>query len=147
MESPSTDSAAPGGSDPGIGSPSDHLRPMLMRLGVPQRAARLAQRVLEQYLVYRDVRGLAGYALDLVDISQMRFCNPHGLTKFLLIDGLRRRTNAENFIEAGTFHGTTAARCARTFKRLLTIQRDPNAPSNCADFLKPRHNLSLTQPH
>jgi prepilin-type processing-associated H-X9-DG protein len=100
---------------------------------------------LQHSLLYRDVRGLAGYARDLVDISRMQFRNPHGLTKFFLIDGLRRQTRAENFIEAGTFHGTTAARCARTFKRVFTIEIDPDAASRSAEFLEDRGNVSLVQ--
>ena len=101
--------------------------------------------VLEQYLLYRDAKGLAGYAMDLVGISRMQFCNPHALTKFFIIDGLRRRTKAQNFIEAGTCHGTTAARCSRIFNRVFTIEIDPEVARESAQFLRNRCNVSLFQ--
>jgi hypothetical protein len=103
----------------------------------------LMLRRFEQYLIYRDLKGLAGYVLDVVGISRMQFCNPHGLTKFFIIDGLRRRTGAENFIEAGTFLGTTAARCSRIFDRVFTIEIDPEMACKSGEFLKQRRNVSL----
>jgi hypothetical protein len=98
---------------------------------------------LDQLLIYRDLKGLGGYALDLIDIGRMRFCNPHGLTKFFLIDSLRRRTRAETFIEAGTYLGTTAARCARVFQRVITIEVDADLARTSAYFLRNRSNVSL----
>lgn len=98
---------------------------------------------LENYLVYRDLKGLAGYVLDFVGLHRMQFSNPHGLTKFFIIDGLRRRTGAENFIEAGTFLGTTAARCSRIFNRVFTIEIDPELAHTSGQFLKSRRNVSL----
>jgi hypothetical protein len=96
---------------------------------------------LDEPLAYRDLKGLAGYALDLLDISRMRFCNPHALTKFFMIDSLRRRTGARTFIEAGTNKGTTAARCARVFERVLTIELDADLARASTRFLRNRRNV------
>jgi hypothetical protein len=99
----------------------------------------------DPYLLYRDLKGLAGFASDIVAIARMEFRNPHGLTKFYAIDKLRRRTDADSFIEAGTSTGTTAARCARVFKRVFTIELDPCAAGAARAFLSRHSNVTVLE--
>jgi hypothetical protein len=97
----------------------------------------------EQHLLVRDIKGMAGFAMDLIDIGRMRFNNPHALTKFFIIDQLRRRTQATTFLEAGTYLGTTAARCARVFERVVTIEMDADLALQAALFLRNRRNVKI----
>ncbi|MBV8713450.1 MAG: hypothetical protein JOZ65_00130 [Chloroflexi bacterium] len=96
---------------------------------------------LNEPLLYRDLKGIAGYVLDLLDIGRMRFCNPHALTKFFIINSLRQRTGARTFIEAGTNKGTTAARCARVFERVVTVELDADLARTSTRFLRNRSNV------
>lgn len=100
---------------------------------------------LERFMLYRDLKGLAGFAIDLASLARMQFQNPHGLTKFYAIDSVRRQTGAETFIEAGTARGTTAARCSRVFKRVFTIELDTNLAIKSRQFLKQRRNVSVIE--
>jgi len=103
----------------------------------------MAQGYLESSLAYRDLKGLAGFAIDLIKIARMEFRNPHGLTKFLALDSLRRRTGADTFIEAGTHLGTTAARCSRVFKRVFTVEIDPETALRSTRFLMRYPNVTV----
>src|SRR5690348_15787869 len=100
---------------------------------------------LDRYLLCRDLRGLAGFAADVVNIARLEFRNPHGLIKFYVIDNLRRRTGAETFIEAGTYLGTTAGRCSRVFKRVFTVEIDPCLASRSRQFLSQFPNVSTLE--
>jgi len=84
---------------------------------------------------------LGGYAQDLYGVARCRFTNPHSYTKFLTINRLRKETGARIFIEAGTFHGVTAERCASVFERVFTIELDEKLYERAAKRLARKRNI------
>lgn len=72
----------------------------------------------------RELRAIGGHILDLYSIARFNFVNPHSLTKFRLINALRKRTGATSLIETGTYLGVTTERASRIFDRVYTIELD-----------------------
>jgi hypothetical protein len=68
--------------------------------------------------------GFAGYVADVFQIASFRFSNPHSLMKFLQIDSLRKRTEAKQFIGAGTYLGVTPECRGRVFDKVYTVELD-----------------------
>jgi hypothetical protein len=100
-------------------------------------------RHLERSWVVRDLKGMVGFVVDVLAVGRMRFRNPHALTKFLIIDSVRRQTRAHTFIEAGTCLGTTAGRCARVFRQVFTVELDRDLADRSIQFLRNRRNVSV----
>jgi hypothetical protein len=84
-----------------------------------------------------------GHLIDLYRISRFRFTNGHSLTKLRQIDALRKRTNASVFVESGTFRGVTAARCARLFERVFTVELDPHLFVEAKEHLQSLKNVEV----
>jgi protein-L-isoaspartate O-methyltransferase len=59
--------------------------------------------------------------------------NLHSYMKYKVLRRLGQRTDARCLIETGTFLGVTAARCARVFDRVFTIELDATLCTSCAD--------------
>ncbi len=95
--------------------------------------------------LYLYCRGLAGFLKDLSLIARGKFSNPHSYTKFLTINRLRKKTGAKIFVEAGTFRGVTAARCASVFEKVYTIELDPKLAQAATRFLTNRKNVKVIQ--
>jgi hypothetical protein len=93
----------------------------------------------------RDLRGFAGYLMDLGAIATNRFTNPHSYTKFLIIRAMQRRTRAATFVEAGTYYGVTADRCSGTFRRVFTIELEPALASRARAYLARRKNCTVLE--
>jgi hypothetical protein len=90
-------------------------------------------------------RGLAGYLQDLALIARGSFSNPHSYTKFLIINRLRKKTNAKVFVEAGTFRGITAARCSSVFDKVYTVELDPKLAQAAKQFLTGKKNVQVIE--
>lgn len=93
--------------------------------------------------LYDELRGRMGWCRDLYDVMRCRFVHGHSYTKFRLIDSLRRAHGATTFIETGTFRGLTAARCAETFERVVTIELDEELADIAARRLRRHGNVQL----
>lgn len=90
-------------------------------------------------------RGFGGYLQDLYRIARVDFSNPHSYTKFLTIRRLARATGARAFIEAGTFRGVMASRCASIFDQVYTIELDQKLAAAASEFLRTKKNVKVIQ--
>lgn len=95
--------------------------------------------------MYYTIRGLAGHVLDLYRIARFTFINPHNYTKFRLINSIRKKTNARVFVEAGTYLGITANRCASVFDSVYTIELDVDLARRSSKYLSKRENVTTIQ--
>src|SRR5207249_6294632 len=82
---------------------------------------------------------------DLCRLAGCTFLNPHSYMKFLTINRLRRQTEARVFIEAGTYYGVIAERCATVFQRVFTVELDKKLYECAARRLRPRRNVQAIQ--
>jgi hypothetical protein len=89
--------------------------------------------------------GLAGYLLDLSRFARGSPANLHSLTKSRVIRALARRAGGTCLIETGTFHGVTAARCARAFETVLTVELDAQLAARAAQVLAKFPNVTVYQ--
>jgi hypothetical protein len=87
--------------------------------------------------------GLAGYLLDLSRFAKGSPLNLHSLTKYRVISALARRVGATCLIETGTFLGVTAARCARSFDTVLTVELDAQLAARAAKVLAGLRNVTV----
>jgi len=92
---------------------------------------------------WREARGIGGHLIDLARIARHRFRNPHSYTKYLLIRAIQRRTGAETFVEAGSYRGVTADRCARDFRAVYTIEIDETLACAARRHLAGRRNCTV----
>jgi hypothetical protein len=89
--------------------------------------------------------GLAGYLLDLWRFAKGAPANLHSLTKYRVIGALARRSGGTCLIETGTFLGVTAARCARGFDTVLTVELDAQLATRAAKALAKFRNVTVYQ--
>ena len=92
---------------------------------------------------HRPIANLGGYLLDRVRLSRGHPINLHGYLKFVVLRELRQRTAARCLIETGTFLGVTAARCARVFGRVFTIELDPRLARDARRHLRDYPNVEV----
>lgn len=83
--------------------------------------------------------------MDLVDIIRRRFVHPHSYTKFLVIRALAKRAGASTFIEAGTFRAVNAERCAAIFRKVYTVELDPDLARAARERLACRDNCEVIE--
>jgi hypothetical protein len=93
----------------------------------------------------RDLRAIGGHLIDLYRLLAFDVRNPHSLSKFRNIDVLRRRTGARTMIETGTYKGVNAARCARMFDRVYTVELDPKLAREAKASLARWSNLEVIE--
>jgi hypothetical protein len=89
--------------------------------------------------------GLAGYLLDLLRFANGAPANLHSLTKYRVIRALAKRVGADCLIETGTFRGVMAARCARVFKTVLTVELDAKLAAQTKASLAEYRNVTVYQ--
>ncbi len=89
--------------------------------------------------------GLAGYLLDLSRFANGAPANLHSLMKYRVIRALAKRVGATCLIETGTLHGVTAARCARVFETVLTVELDAQLAARAAALLAKYRNVTVYQ--
>jgi hypothetical protein len=89
--------------------------------------------------------GLAGYLLDLLRFANGAPANLHSLTKYRVIRALAKRVGADCLIETGTFRGVMAARCARVFKTVLTVELDAKLAVQTKASLAEYRNVTIYQ--
>lgn len=89
--------------------------------------------------------GMAGYVLDLFRFANGAPANMHSLMKYRVIRALARRVGADCLIETGTFRGVMAARCARAFKTVLTVELDAKLAAQAKAFLASHRNVTVYQ--
>lgn len=89
--------------------------------------------------------GLAGYLLDLLRFANGAPANLHSLTKYRVIRALAKRVGADCLIETGTFRGVMAARCARVFKTVLTVELDAKLAAQTKASLAEYRNVTIYQ--
>ncbi len=95
--------------------------------------------------VYQNMRGWLGYFIDIYHFAQCSPKNPYSYTKFRLINSVRQRTNANVFVEAGTFKGVMSARCASVFQQVYTVELDKNLASRAGKYLARKQNVYVVQ--
>jgi hypothetical protein len=89
------------------------------------------------------VRGIIGCGIDLYHVACSDLPNPHSYTKYQAIASAQRRTGASIFLEAGTFLGITAARCAGIFEQVYTVELDAKLAQRATHYLSPLHNVNV----
>lgn len=88
---------------------------------------------------------MAGHLIDLYRMASFQVCNPYSYSKFRNIKSLARRTGARTLVEAGTYRGVTAARCARVFERVYTVELDKALAAEAARYLTKCRNVEAIQ--
>ena len=91
------------------------------------------------------LKGWAGYALDICALASGRFKNPRSLMKFFIVARLGRDSGAKNFIETGTYRGVMASRASRCFKKVYTIELDPQLARSAKQRLSRRRNIEVIE--
>lgn len=71
--------------------------------------------------------------------------NPHGYTKFCLIDKVRRLTNSRTLVETGTFLGVTTERGSKVFESVVTIELCPDLAARAKERLKKLKNVRVVE--
>lgn len=92
-----------------------------------------------------EIRGWVGYVLDLVGMFRFDLKNPHSYTKFRAIRSLKQKSKSKMFVEAGTYEGVTADRCARLFDQVYTVELNHALARRAASFLSPRKNVTVIE--
>ena len=92
---------------------------------------------------HRIFSAAGGYLHDVVRLARGIPLNPHSYLKYLTLRSLARRTGARTMVETGTFLGVTAARCAGTFERVVTIELDVDLARRAAQFLARYPNVKV----
>ena len=87
----------------------------------------------------------AGYVLDVLQLARGIPLNLHSYLKYVTLRSLARRTGARDLVETGTFLGVTAARCARAFERVVTIEVDAELARRAAQLLTRYRNVKVLQ--
>jgi Protein-L-isoaspartate carboxylmethyltransferase len=88
-------------------------------------------------------QALGGYLIDIYRLARCRMMNPHSYLKFLHINVLRQRCGANVLIETGTYLGVTAARCAKVFDTVITIELNETLARQAVRFLAPHRNVKV----
>lgn len=94
---------------------------------------------------HQNLSNIAGYIWDLLRLAQGAPINLHSYMKYLALRSLGKRTGARCLIESGTFLGVTAARCARIFERVLTIELDVQLANQATAYLLRFPNVEVFQ--
>lgn len=87
------------------------------------------------------LQAFIGRTVDVVAMLRLSVDNPHSVTKFRQILAVKRRTGAEDLLETGTFKGVTASRCARHFKRVVTVEIDDALYADASHYLSRHANV------
>ena len=95
--------------------------------------------------MFTDFKGFAGYLLDLYRLVMLNFTNPHGFTKFRIIDSIRKRTGSSVLLEAGTYRGVTTRRCSYIFKNVYTAELGKVLAAQASAYLRDRKNVRVIQ--
>lgn len=93
----------------------------------------------------QDFQAIVGHLVDLYKLGTFTFSNPHSYTKFRAITSTKKKVNAKNLIETGTYLGVTTRRCASHFDRVYTIELDLELARKASDFLRGNHNVNVLQ--
>lgn len=93
----------------------------------------------------RNFQALIGHLVDLYRVAKFNFNNPHSYTKYRAINSLRKRSNAKNFIEIGTYLGVTTKRCAPHFEQVYTVELDIDLANQAAEYLAKNQNVEVIQ--
>ena len=89
--------------------------------------------------------GMAGFLLDLLRFANGAPANMHSLMKYRVLRALAKRVAATCLIETGTFRGVTAARCARVFDTVLTVELDVKLAAQAKAYLAKYRNVTVYQ--
>jgi hypothetical protein len=90
-------------------------------------------------------QAIGGYCVDLWRTARGEFENPHSYLKFLRIDKLRRKLDADAFIETGTYLGVTAYRASYRFSSVYTVELGEELAARARIFLSRRRNVRVIQ--
>jgi predicted O-methyltransferase YrrM len=82
------------------------------------------------------LQAFAGHLIDLYWLNTFHFANPHSYSKLRIINAVRKKTGARMMIESGTYRGVTAARCARLFEKVYTIELDKDLAAVGTEYLR-----------
>ena len=93
----------------------------------------------------RPISGLGGYLMDSARLARGLPINLHSYMKYSVLRRVGRRTGARWLIETGTFLGVTAARCARVFDRVITIELDADLAHRARTYLQRFRNVEVLE--
>jgi hypothetical protein len=93
----------------------------------------------------RPISGFLGYLADRARLSSGRSLNLHSYMKYKVLRRLAQRTGARCLIEAGTFLGVTAGRCAPVFERVFTIELDATLAERARTHLRRFSNVEVLE--
>lgn len=93
----------------------------------------------------RPLAALSGHVLDLYRLATFSFINPHSYTKFRLLSSLQSAYGAEVFLETGTYLGVTTGRCARSFKKVFSVELDEELAIQAKQNLISKKNVDVIQ--
>jgi hypothetical protein len=93
----------------------------------------------------RPISAAAGLLLDATLLARGLPVNLHSYMKYTVLRRIGQRTGARCLIETGTFLGVTAARCARVFERVLTIELDLELAERARRYLRRFPNVEVFQ--
>ena len=91
------------------------------------------------------IQAMGGHVKDLLDLARFKIINPHSWSKYRQLKAVGKRTNADCFVETGTFLGNTSMRCSRAFKQVFTIELDEKLFQQAKDYLSSRDNVVCIQ--
>ena len=91
------------------------------------------------------VEPLVGFLVDVTNAARGRVRNPHSLMKLALLNELRERSHSTELIEVGTFLGVTAARSAKHFEKVFTIELSQELFEKAKSFLASYPNVTVLQ--
>jgi hypothetical protein len=91
----------------------------------------------------RPISGLGGYLVDSARLARGLPINLHSYMKYAVLRRVGRRTGARCLVETGTFLGVTAARCARSFDRVFTIELNAKLAVRARNYLQRFPNVDV----
>jgi hypothetical protein len=93
----------------------------------------------------KELEAIAAHILDLYKIASFTFAVPHSYTKFRSILAMKKRTNAKDLVETGTYLGVTTKRCAAHFENIYTIELDQDLAVKAKQHLSNNTNIEVIQ--
>jgi hypothetical protein len=87
-----------------------------------------------------------GHLVDLCSLLRYRpLTPPHSYSKFRQLVAVARRSGAKTFVETGTYLGNTTRRCARHFRKIVTIELSEDLHRQASSYLAQFPHIECVQ--